>query len=291
MGQQVQRLAAYAVIVRGDQILLSRLSEKVTRHELWTLPGGGVDHGEDPRAAVVREIHEETGLDAEVGETAHVFSMHLADTWRRGRRVDAHSVRIVYDGWVPADAPEPHVVEVDGSTVEAAWQPLADVLDGTVPTVGLVTEALGVLMPHRRQRVAAYAYVQRDVALLLTRKSALGPHPGVWTLPGGGVDHGESPSATVLRELQEECGLDGTLGELLTVDDHHFTGVAPSGRREDFHAIRIVYRASVPEGGEPRVVEVDGTTDAVEWVPLSELDSGRRETSSLVRTAIAVARP
>ena len=131
MGQQVQRLAAYAVIVRGDRILLSRLAERVTKHELWTLPGGGVDHGEDPRAAVVREIYEETGLHAEVGETAHVFSMHLSDTWRRGRRVDAHSVRMVYDGWVASDAPDPRVVEIDGSTADAAWQPIADVLDGS----------------------------------------------------------------------------------------------------------------------------------------------------------------
>src|SRR5436190_508562 len=151
MGQQVQRLAAYAVIVRGDRILLTRLAERVTKHELWTLPGGGVDHGEDPRAAVVREVYEETGLRADVGEIAHVFSMHLSDTWRRGRRVDAHSVRIVYDGWVASDA-QPRVIEIDGSTADAAWQPLADVMDGTLPTAGLVTEALAAVHPHRLPR-------------------------------------------------------------------------------------------------------------------------------------------
>ena len=289
MGQQVQRLAAYAVVVRGDQILLTRLAERVTKQELWTLPGGGVDHGEDPRAAVIREIYEETGLRAEVGDVAHVFSMHLADTWRRGRRVDAHSVRIVYDGWVAADAPTPRVVEVDGSTADAAWQSIADVLDGTLPTVGLVTEALAALQPEKRQRVAAYAYVERDGAILLTRNSRRGPHPGVWTLPGGGIDHGEAPSDTVLRELHEECGLEGTLGELLTVDDHHFTGTAPNGRREDFHAIRIVYRVTVPDDAQPRVVEVDGTTDGAAWVPLTEVEADEARFSSLVRAAIAAA--
>ena len=291
MGQRVQRLAAYAVIVRGDRILLSRLAERVTKHELWTLPGGGVDHGEDPRAAVVREIYEETGLRAEVGETAHVFSMHLSDTWRRGRRVDAHSVRLVYDGWVPADAPDPHVVEIDGSTADAAWQPIGAVLDGSLPTVGLVVEALTALQPERRQRIAAYAYVERAGSLLLTRNSALGPHPGQWTLPGGGVDHGEAPSDAVVRELHEECGLDGRLGGLLTVDDHHFTGTAPNGRREDFHAIRIVYRAVVPDDEEPRVVEVDGPTDAVTGGPLAEIEAGAWQVSNLVRAAIAAARP
>ena len=49
-----QRVAAYAVILREGNILLSRLSESVTAEELWTLPGGGLDHGEDPRDAVVR---------------------------------------------------------------------------------------------------------------------------------------------------------------------------------------------------------------------------------------------
>jgi 8-oxo-dGTP diphosphatase len=290
MTQRVQRLAAYAVIIRGDQILLSRLSERVTPHELWSLPGGGVDHGEDPRDAVVREVHEETGLAAEVGDTAHVFSLHLPDTWRRGRRVDAHSVRIVYPGWVAPDAAEPRVVEVDGSTAEAAWQPLAQVLDGTLPTVSLVGQALAAYHPQRHQRVASYAYVERAGALLLTRISPLGVSPGTWALPGGGVDHGENPVDTVRRELKEECGLEGDIGELLAVHDVHFTGTAPSGRHEDFHGIHLVHRATVPDGVEPRVVEEGGTTDAVAWVPLTEILDGTVPVFDVVRAAIDASR-
>ncbi|CAB4696551.1 unannotated protein [freshwater metagenome] len=63
-----RRLAAYALVVRGGDVLLTRLSARVTDDELWTLPGGGVEHGEDPRAAVVREVHEETGLEVSVGD-------------------------------------------------------------------------------------------------------------------------------------------------------------------------------------------------------------------------------
>ena len=281
-----QRVAAYAVILRGERILLSRLSQSVTKEELWTLPGGGLDHGEDPRHAVVREVHEETGLDAEVGELARVYSAHLPGVWRQGRRVDAHALRIVYDGWVPLDSPEPRVIEVDGSTADAAWQRVNDVLSGKVPVAPLVLEALADHLPHRRQRVAAYALVIRDDTVLLTRISERGHHAGSWTLPGGGIDHGESPRAALEREVQEECGVPCDVGSLLDVHDVHFDGMAPSGRNEDFHAVHLLFEATVPADVEPRVVELDGTTDAVAWVPLAEIESGEIPVLALVRHAL-----
>jgi 8-oxo-dGTP diphosphatase len=296
--RKVQRVAAYAVIMRvspgvGTEILLSRLAKRLTSKELWTLPGGGLEHGEDPRDAVVREVHEETGLDVHIGETAHVYSFHQRNSWRQGRRADAHALRIVYDGWVPVDSPEPHVVEVDGSTMDAAWHPVTGVLEGTVPVVSLVTEVLAEHQPFQMQRVAAYALVERDGPhgreVLLTRNSVRGPHPGHWTLPGGGIDHGEEPRQTVVREVHEETGLDCTVGEVLDVGSTHFEGTAPSGRREDFHALQIVFSAEVSEG-EPRVLDVGGTTDAVAWVPLVRLASEEHPVRDLVHTALAAHR-
>lgn len=287
--RKVQRVAAYAVILRDDHILLSRLAKRLTSKELWTLPGGGLEHGEDPRDAVVREVHEETGLDVRIGETAHVYSFHQRNTWRQGRRADAHALRIVYDGWVPVDSPAPHVVEVDGSTMEAAWQPLSAVLDGTVPVVSLVTEVLAEHQPFQLQRVAAYALVLRrgpgGEEVLLTRNSVRGPHPGQWTLPGGGIDHGEEPRETVVREVMEETGLACTPGQVLEVGSTHFEGTAPSGRREDFHALQIVFAAEVADG-EPRVLESAGTTDAAAWVPVSALGGPDFPVRDLVRTAL-----
>src|SRR3954464_9382508 len=146
----------------GAEILLSRLAKQLTSKELWTLPGGGLEHGEHPRDAVVREVYEETGLDVVIGETARVYSYHQRNGWRQGRRADAHALRIVYDGWVPVDSPAPRVGEGDGAPMDAARQPVAGVLDGRVPVVGLVTEVLEQHRPFRLQRVAAYALVLRD---------------------------------------------------------------------------------------------------------------------------------
>lgn len=282
-----QRVAAYAVILSGERILLSRLSPNISADELWTLPGGGLDHGEDPRDAVVREIHEETGLDATVGDTARVYSAHLPGVWRDGHRVDAHALRIVYDGWVPVDSPAPRVVEVDGSTVEADWKPLAGVLDGTIPVAPMVLEALADHRPFRHQRLGAYALIRRDRDVLLVRISGRGFHTGSWTLPGGGVDHGEPPRSALVREVREECGVECTVGELVAVHDDHFSGTAPSGRFEDFHAISLVFAATVEDGAEPRLGEEGGTTDEVAWVPIGEIDSGERPVLDVVRLALS----
>lgn len=286
---QESRLAAYAVVLRDEQVLLSRLAPRVSAHELWTLPGGGVEHGEDPRDAVVREVYEETGLDVRVGEEARVDSFHHPSARRDGRRVDAHSVRLVYDGWVPRDAPPPRVVEVDGSTMDAAWHPVAAVLDGTLPTASLVRTALGSHEPFRMQRVAAYALVCRGDDVLLTRISERGFHAGSWTLPGGGIDHGEAPREALVREVREECGVDCEVGEVLEVHDVHFGGTAPSGRHEDFHAVHLVFAATVPDGAEPRVTELDGTTDLAAWVPVADIRAGSIEVLDVVRAALDAA--
>lgn len=286
-----QRVAAYAVIVREDKILLSKLAPRVSRNELWTLPGGGLDHGEDPRDAVIREIREETGLDAAVGETARVYSAHIPGAWRDGQQVDAHALRIVYDGWVPLDAPEPRCMEEDGSTVDARWIPIADVLSGATPVVSMVTEALADHEPFAMQRVAAYALIRRgrgsDGEVLLTRISVRGFHTGSWTLPGGGVDHGEQPAKALAREVAEECGISCEVGGLVGVHDAHFSGTAPSGRFEDFHGIHLIFSASVAADAQPRVTEVDGTTDAVAWVPVRDIESGAVDVLDLVRSALA----
>ncbi len=281
-----QRVAAYAVIVRDGSILLSRLSPSVSEAEMWTLPGGGIDFGEHPEDAIVREVHEETGLVCVLGEPLWIGSAHRVVD-RESEPAAMHSVRIVYDAWVAADAPEPHVVEVDGSTMDARWVALADVESGAVPTVPMVREALAQHRPVPKQRLSAYALVQRDGQVLLTRNSVRGPRPGVWSLPGGGVEHGESPALAVAREVAEETGLEAVVGDLLGVHDEHFTGTAPDGRVEDFHGVHLVYEAAVGEDA-PLVRDGGGTTDAVRWVHADELSSGALEVSEVVTAALAL---
>jgi 8-oxo-dGTP pyrophosphatase MutT (NUDIX family) len=52
------RPSAYGVVIRGDKVLLCKHFKK------HNLPGGSINLGETPEAAVIREIKEETGIDA-----------------------------------------------------------------------------------------------------------------------------------------------------------------------------------------------------------------------------------
>lgn len=53
-----------AAIIRDDEILM--VFHQGASRSYWTLPGGGVEEGETPLQAVVREVEEETGLRVQV---------------------------------------------------------------------------------------------------------------------------------------------------------------------------------------------------------------------------------
>jgi len=129
------------------------------------------------------------------------------------------------------------------------------------------------------QRVAAYAVVTSERGVLLTQFTSLTAVPGTWGLPGGGLDHGEDPVAGVHREVWEETGQRVELGGLVAIQSRHWVGRAPSGTVEDFHAVRIVYRATCPDPSEPVVHDVGGTTSDARWFTSDEL-AGLRMTSS-----------
>ncbi|NYV76697.1 NUDIX hydrolase [Streptomyces sp. UH6] len=119
------RVAAYAVCVRDEQVLLARwVAGDGTRR--WTLPGGGMDHGEDPYDTVVREVREETGYAVEPVALLGVDSVRRSYPRRLGARADFHGLRVVYEGRITGGSLRN---EVGGSTDMAAWHPLSAVAD------------------------------------------------------------------------------------------------------------------------------------------------------------------
>ena len=119
------------------------------------------------------------------------------------------------------------------------------------------------------RRVGAYGLLRDgESRVLLARNSGASEFPGLWGLPGGGVEQGEHPDDTVVREVREETGLD-----VRVLGVHEVTAdvsrLPSSGDLE--HTDRIVYDV-VPYGGELRD-ETAGTTDRVGWAGPMELNA------------------
>jgi 8-oxo-dGTP diphosphatase len=132
------RVAAYAVVTdEAGRVLLARWNPG--QFVKWTLPGGGMEPGEHPEDAAVREVYEETGyeiaLDGLIGVDSGVIPGHQ-------RIVPAENslqaLRIVYRAHVIGGE---LTFEADGSTDMAAWVEPHEV--ATLDRVSLVEFALG----------------------------------------------------------------------------------------------------------------------------------------------------
>nr|WP_229600378.1 NUDIX hydrolase [Reyranella sp. MMS21-HV4-11] len=73
MGEPV----SYPLSIKGVLIHESRVLLLLNERDEWDLPGGRPDPGEDHRAALIREMREETGLAVEVGSLVdeHLFEV------------------------------------------------------------------------------------------------------------------------------------------------------------------------------------------------------------------------
>ena len=82
--------AAVAVVLRAGRVLVARREPGVHLGGLWEFPGGKIAEGEEPAAAALRELREETGLRGEAAEPLVVVAHDYPD---RTVRLHAFLVR------------------------------------------------------------------------------------------------------------------------------------------------------------------------------------------------------
>ncbi len=117
-------LVAAAVVIEGGRVLLTQRKRGAHLEGLWEFPGGKVEDDEDPRDALARELREELGIEADIGEIVDV-TFH---------RYEKKSVLLLFFvATRRAGSPEPRAIDVaafewaDASGLDPARFPPADV--------------------------------------------------------------------------------------------------------------------------------------------------------------------
>jgi ADP-ribose pyrophosphatase YjhB (NUDIX family) len=131
------RVAAYAIVRdERDRLLLCHVHPSMGVGDVWTLPGGGLEFGEAPADAVLRELEEETGF---VGEVDHLVEVDdRLYTNEGGDRM--HAIRIVYAVRLVGGSLRD---EVDGSTDTCRWMAADEA--ATLRLGGVARRAVGRL--------------------------------------------------------------------------------------------------------------------------------------------------
>lgn len=116
------RCGTSAAIFRGPEVLLIERAKGHLRG-LWSLPGGHIEPGEPARRAALREVREETGVEAELGGLVDIHEVMRHDA--RGELLAHYLLVVWYGRWVGGEP-------VPGSDAGAARFVPLDAID-TLP--------------------------------------------------------------------------------------------------------------------------------------------------------------
>ncbi|MCC7359427.1 MAG: NUDIX domain-containing protein [Anaerolineales bacterium] len=243
----------------------------------WGLPGGLLELGETPEAALAREVLEETGLTVTVGPLTGLYSSPRYNfAYPNGDQVQ--QITLCYACTVVSGGLLPQLGEVEALAyfVPNALPPTSSwyaamLKHGIVPH-GLAAAAPPYFDPPESQPPdspwvsplalrpilgpaplvwpGAGAIVFDDQGRLLLQQRA---DNGLWTPPGGALDLGESLARTAQRECEEETGLRVAPTALLGVEAGRRV-VYPNGDElsvvQAVFACRVIGGALRPDGSE-----------------------------------------
>ena len=139
-------------------------------------------------------------------------------------------------------------------------------------------ESVGFQRTRATKRMGAGAVVRDGDGRVLVVKPT---YKTVWELPGGAVEHDESPAAACERELREELGLDLTVGAMLCVDYN-------AGTEDSVESLMFLFDAGILDDASVAAIRLDPAelvecrfVSVAEALELLDPRVGRRLTAAL----------
>ena len=122
-----------------------------------------------------------------------------------------------------------------------------------------------------KTHIGSYGIIIKDEKIALIRK-ARGGYKGKLDLPGGGIEHTETPEETLIRELQEEADVTVIKKELFDVTSTNIIWQMTEDTKEDLHHIGILYKVEIKEEklkDTPDFLDSEGCN----WYDINTLDT------------------
>ena len=115
-------IVAAGIVIEHGKVLLSRRKKGSHLAGLWEFPGGKAEAGEDPRAALRRELEEELGIRTRIGEIVEV-------TFHRYDDADKAVLLLFFEAVREEGSPEARAIDV----AEVAWRDVKALAPETFP--------------------------------------------------------------------------------------------------------------------------------------------------------------
>jgi mutator protein MutT len=256
-------VSAGAMIINdAGEVFLSKRSQNAKNEKgCWENPGGSVEFDETLEDAVKREIMEEYGVHIQIIKQFPAEN-HIIPAEKQ------HWVATTFLAKINQDE-QPKIMEPEKCDA-IGWfdlkhlpSPLSIITKFDLERYKNQNKKLN---NYQQVAVGGAIFNDKDELLLVRRAENDNFLPGIWELPGGGTEYGETPEQGLSREIMEECGI------TITILDPFGAGDYFMGKRDtEMQRIEIIYLCSMNPSDQKVKLSHEHTEYA--WISKDQRDN------------------